>query len=332
MLNNLIFCLNATIPIFLLMILGLIFMKLHIFDEVFVKKMNAFVFKIALPVLVFYDLCREDFYSVWDTKYVLYCFFATLLSIALVTALSFLLRDKSVQGEFIQGAYRSSAAIMGIALVQNLYGNAGMTPLMIIGSVPLYNIFAVIVLSVFQPKETSEEALTDRPADLQAAGGASSRRQLAATAKGIVTNPILIGVFAGLIWALLQLPLPPIADKTLENVARVATPLGLMAVGATFDIKKALAGIKTAGLSTFIKLIGLGCVFIPVAVALGFRGDKLAAALIMCGSPTTVSSYIRAKNMGHDGTLTSSTIMLTTFFSAFTLTGWLFLLKSLGLL
>lgn len=332
MLNNLIFCLNATIPIFLLMILGLIFMKLHIFDEVFVKKMNAFVFKIALPVLVFYDLCREDFYSVWDTKYVLYCFFATLLSIALVTALSFLLRDKSVQGEFIQGAYRSSAAIMGIALVQNLYGNAGMTPLMIIGSVPLYNIFAVIVLSVFQPKETSEEALPDRPADLQPAGVTSSRRQLAATAKGIVTNPILIGVFAGLIWALLQLPLPPIADKTLENVARVATPLGLMAVGATFDIKKALAGIKTAGLSTFIKLIGLGCVFIPVAVALGFRGDKLAAALIMCGSPTTVSSYIMAKNMGHDGTLTSSTIMLTTFFSAFTLTGWLFLLKSLGLL
>ncbi len=117
------------------MILGLVFMKLHIFDEVFVKKMNAFVFKIALPVLVFYDLCKEDFYAVWDTRYVLYCFFATLLSIGLVTALSFCLRDKSVQGEFIQVAYRSSAAIMGVALIQNLYGDAGMTPLMIIGSV-----------------------------------------------------------------------------------------------------------------------------------------------------------------------------------------------------
>lgn len=342
MLNNLLFCLNATIPVFLLMLLGLLFMKLHIFDDVFVKKMNAFVFRIALPVLVFYDLCREDFYAVWDTKYVLYCFFATLLSIGLVTAMSFLLRDKSVQGEFIQVAYRSSAAIMGVALVQNLYGDSGMTPLMIVGSVPLYNIFAVIVLSAFQPKpadgaaragdQTSLQGAHSQEAARQKSNGPSARGQLAATAKGIVTNPILIGVFAGLAWALLQLPLPPIADKTLESVARVATPLGLMAMGATFDIKKALSGIRTAGLGAFMKLIGLGCIFLPVAVALGFTGDKLAAALIMCGSPTTVSCYIMAKNMGHDGTLTSSTVMLTTFFSAFTLTGWLFLLKTLGLL
>lgn len=318
MLENLLFCLNATIPVFLLMILGLVFMKLHIFDEAFVKRMNAFVFKIALPVLVFYDLCREDFYAVWDTKYVLYCFFATLLSIGLMTALSFCLRDRSVQGEFIQVAYRSSAAIMGVALIQNLYGDAGMTPLMIIGSVPLYNIFAVIVLAVFQPQQTRLQ----RP----------DRKQLAATAKGVVTNPILIGVFAGLAWALLQLPMPPIADKTLESIARVATPLGLLSMGATFDIKKALTGIRTAGLGAFMKLIGLGCIFLPVAIGLGFTGDKLAAALIMCGSPTTVSCYIMAKNMGHEGTLTSSTVMLTTFFSAFTLTGWLFLLKSMGLL
>lgn len=52
----------------------------------------------------------------------------------------------------------------------------------------------------------------------------------------------------------------------------------------------------------------------------------------MLGSATTVSCYVMAKNMGHEGTLTSSAVMLTTLFSAFTITGWLFLLKSLGLL
>ena len=231
MLDNLLFCLNATIPVFLLMILGMAFMKLHIFDEVFVRKLNAFVFKVALPVLVFYDLCQEDFYTVWDMKYVVFCFLATLFSIGLAIIVSFLLRDKSQQGEFIQVAYRSSAAIMGIALVQNLYGSAGMTPLMIIGSVPLYNIFAVIVLALFKPER---EPL--------------NRKQLISTAKSVIMNPILIGVLAGLLWALLQFPLPSIADRTLESIARVATPLGLMALGATFDIKKALAGIKTAGL------------------------------------------------------------------------------------
>lgn len=122
MLANLLFCLNATIPLFLLLVLGMVFTKFKIFDEVFVAKLNSFVFQIALPVLVFYDLCREDFYSLWDGRFVLFCFIATALSIALTAAIAFLLPDKSTRGEFIQAAYRSSAAILGIALIQNLYG------------------------------------------------------------------------------------------------------------------------------------------------------------------------------------------------------------------
>jgi len=51
----------------------------------------------------------------------------------------------------------------------------------------------------------------------------------------------------------------------------------------------------------------------------------------MLGSATTVSSYVMAKNMGHEGVLTASTVMLTTMFSAFTLTGWLYILKTLGI-
>ena len=65
--NDLIFCLNVTIPVFLTMILGMIFRYLHIFTDEFVKRMNAFVFSCALPVLLFNDLSRVDFFSVWDT-------------------------------------------------------------------------------------------------------------------------------------------------------------------------------------------------------------------------------------------------------------------------
>ncbi|WP_338547598.1 AEC family transporter [Emergencia sp. JLR.KK010] len=315
MLANLLFCLNATIPLFLLLVLGMVFTKFKIFDEVFVAKLNSFVFQIALPVLVFYDLCREDFYSLWDGRFVLFCFIATALSIALTAAIAFLLPDKSTRGEFIQAAYRSSAAILGIALIQNLYGSSGMAPLMIIGSVPLYNIMAVVVLSFFQP-----------------AHGTLDKKRLASAGIGILKNPILWGVLLGLFWALLNLPMPQILDRTLENIGRLATPLGLLSMGATFDIKKALKSAKSAGLAAFIKLIGLGLIFVPIAVFMGFTGNKLVSILIMCCSSTTVSSYIMAKNMGHEGTLTSSTIMLTTFFLAFTLTGWLFVLKTLGLL
>ena len=313
--ENLIFSFNATLPIFFTMLLGLFFCKIGLMDENFVKKMNQFVFTAALPALLFEDLSTVDFYRAWDTRFVLFCFFATLLSIGLTALLSFLLKDRSVQGEFVQASYRSSAAILGIAFIQNIYGDAGMAPLMIVGTVPLYNIMAVVVLSFMKP---------DR--------GKLDRRLLGKTLKGIVTNPILLGIAAGLAWSALRLPMPVILEKTVHNVAVLATPLGLMAMGGSLEFKKAQGQIRPAVAASLIKLVGLAALFLPIAVSMGFTQEKLVAILVMLGSATTVSCFVMAKNMGHEGTLTSSTVMLTTLGSAFTLTGWLFLLRTLGLI
>ena len=234
----------------------------------------------------------------------------TMISITISFLISCLLGDKTIRGEFIQAAYRSSAALLGIAFIQNIYGNAGMAPLMIIGSVPLYNMMAVVVLSVFKPGQSGLD-----------------RTVVKKTIKGIVTNPILIGIVAGLVWSALKIPMPAIPKKVISSIGNVATPMGLMAMGATFDIKKAFGKIKPSAIAAFMKLIGLCAIFLPIAVKLGFRTDKLVAILIMLGSATTVSSFVMAKNMGHEGTLSSSVVMLTTMFSAFTVTGWLYILR-----
>ena len=74
-----------------------------------------------------------------------------------------------------------------------------------------------------------------------------------------------------------------------------------------------------------------GC-SIPLAAAMGFRQEKLVAILIMLGSATTESCYVMAKNMDHEGTLTSSVVMLTTLGSAFTVTAWLYIFRTLGMI
>ena len=79
--ENLLFCLNATVPVFMLMVLGFFFRKINLFDDPFVNKANKFVFTIALPVLVFQDLATTDFISSWDTRFVLFCFVITVVSI-----------------------------------------------------------------------------------------------------------------------------------------------------------------------------------------------------------------------------------------------------------
>ena len=122
--ENLIFSLNATIPIFLMMLLGMLFRKLGWMDEVFAAKMNKFVFLVPLPVLLFEQLATVDFSEVWDIKFILFCFVVTAISITISTLISLLWKDRSIKGEFIQATYRSSAALLGIAFIQNIYGTA----------------------------------------------------------------------------------------------------------------------------------------------------------------------------------------------------------------
>lgn len=292
----------------------MLFRKLGWMDEVFAAKMNKFVFLVPLPVLLFEQLATVDFSEVWDIKFILFCFVVTAISITISTVISLLWKDRSIKGEFIQATYRSSAALLGIAFIQNIYGTVGMAPLMIIGSVPLYNVMAVVVLSFFKPGNNSfDKALVKK------------------TLKGIATNPIIIGIVAGFVWSALKLPMPLILHKTVSSIGATATPMGLMSMGATFEMKKATSKMKPTLVAVFMKLIGFCAIFLPVAAMLGFRNEQLIAILVMLGSATTVSSFVMARSMGHEGTLSSGVIMMTTLLSAFTLTMWLDVLRSFGL-
>lgn len=314
--EQLLFSLNATIPVFLVMVLGYILKQLKVLDEPFIKTLNSFNYKVTLPVLVFRDIAESDFYSVWDTKYVLYCFFVTLICISVIWLLAAIFyKNKASLGEFIQASYRSSAAVLGIAFIQNIYGNSGMAPLMIIGTVPLYNIAAVLILSFTGPGAHGLD-----------------RASLKASVKGILTNPIIIGILLGMLTSALKLSFPTILSKTINNISGLATPLALIALGAGFEGRKAIKQVKPTAVATLLKLVVFPCLFLPLAVALDFTGPKLVAILVMLGSPTTVSCHIMAKNMGHEGTLTSSAVVATTFLSSITLTFFLFVLRSMGLI
>lgn len=314
--EHLLFSLNATIPIFLVMVLGYLLKQFKMVDDSFVKTLNALNYKFTLPVLLFRDILNSDFSKVWDTRYVLFCFLATLISIVgLWIFVPLFYKEKSCHGEFIQGAYRSSAAVLGIAFIQNIYGNSGMAPLMIIATVPLYNVAAVLILSFTAPDMAQ-----------------GIKGKFIKSCLDILRNPIIWGIVLGMVFSAMQIELPVILSKTTGQIANLATPLALIGLGAGFEGTKAIGKIWPTIVCSVIKLLILPAIFLPIAISLGFTEYKLAAILIMLGAPTTVSCYIMAKNMGHDGTLTSSTVVATTFFSSITLTLWLYICKSMGLL
>lgn len=314
---HLVFSLNATMPVFLLMALGIILRRVGIVDATFASRLNTFVFCVALPVLLFRDISSVDLAQEWDARFVFDCALITLATIVFACAASVFVKGRATRGEFIQGAYRSSVAILGVALMQSIYGSSQAAAMMIIGVVPLYNAAAVAILAV-----CAEDSQAKRK---------GARAMFLGIARDIVTNPIVVGIAAGLLWAVLRLPMPEAAGKAVDAVAGLATPLGLVAMGAMADFRRMREEARSSLGASAIKLFGLCAAFLPVCVALGYRGEELMALLFMLGSATTVSSFVMARNMGYEGVLSSAVVMITTLGSVFSLTAWIYLLRCLGL-
>lgn len=314
MLANLIFSLNATLPIFIMMVVGYILKKINMLDDKSTAVMNKLVFRVFLPALLFIDLADQDFVTMWDSKFVVFCALTTLISIVISFFLS-KAGNKEERGEFIQASYRSAAATLGIAFMTNIYDNVAMVALMIIGSVPIYNIVAVLVLSLTSPEnaKTSDYKVI-----------------LKRTLKNVITNPIILSILAGLIWSVAKIPSPMIFTRSVTYLGNVASPLALITLGASFEFADLSQNKKAILAINFNKLILFCVIFLPLAISMGFRDEKIVSALIMLGSATTSSSFIMAKNMGHKGAISSSAVMTTTLFSSFTLTFWLFVLRTLG--
>lgn len=316
--DNLVFSLNVTVPIFLVIVLGYFLVNKKLFTKEFVTVADKFVFKVALPLLLFRDISTMNLKQDFNLTFVLFCMLTTTTMFFGTWGIaSVCFKDKSLVGAFSQASVRGSVAVLGIAFVTNVYGSAGMTPLMIVASVPLFNIYSVIILT-FSSKDAYE---------LKQSG--QNKVLMRNALKNIVTNPIILGILAGVPISLFEIELPQILSRTVSSVASCATPIALLTVGASFEGKQAVKQLKPTVIATCIKLMILPVLFLPIAYLLGFRNSELIAILTMLGSPSTVTCYIMAKNMGNDAQLSSGIVVTTTLFSAASLTFWIFLLRTM---
>ncbi len=312
--DSFVFALNVTMPVFLIMVIGYFLRRIHILTEEFCSAADKYVFKAALPLLLFLDIAQSDFRQDFNLTFVLFCIIGTIVMFLGVWLIArIVIRDKSIVGAFSQAAVRSSAAILGVAFVENIYGNPGMTPMMIVAAVPFFNILSVIILSFSAPQPEGVSPVK-------------------VACINVAKNPIIIGILLGLPFALFEIPIPKIPLKVISSIGATATPIALLSIGAAFEGRKALTRIKFTVSATVIKLFLLPAIYLPIAVLLGMRGSELIAILIMTGSPTTATCYIMAKNMNNDGTLTASIVVAATLCSSVSLTFWIFLLRSLALI
>ncbi len=304
---------EAILPIFLLMSLGYVLRALKIADKKGFDTVNTLVFKVFLPVLLFENIYKTESAQVFDVNLV--AFIITGVLAVFVIGYFFVLllsRDNTKRSVMLQSFFRSNYAILGIPIVNYICGDTagGLASLMVALIVPLFNALAVVSFEIFR------------------GGGFSG---VSKTIIGVIKNPLIIGCAVGLAFFLSGIKLPPLIEKSVNDVAKIATPLSIIVLGAGFTFSSMKGYVKEILITVSVKLIVVPLVMITAAVLLGFRGEALACLLITFGAPVAVSSFSMSQQMGGDEKLSAQVIVISSIMCLLTLFGWIFALSSMKL-
>lgn len=313
--ENMILSFNVIAPLFFLMVIGyLIANYTDLADKDLLKKANTLVFKVFLPCMLFKNIYRSNIREQMQGGLCIFAAGSLLLLFALLCLIvPRVVKKENQQGVVIQGIFRSNYVIFGVAVVENMYGSANTATAAILSAVlvPMYNFLAVIALSFF---------------------GGKRERDLKKVIIGILKNPLILASVLGIIASLSGIKLPKAADTTLNDLAKLATPIAFLILGGDFDFSKIKGNLKTAGCVILVKRVLLPLIFIPIVVAMGYRNSDLLAALLAYQTPVAVSSYIMAQQAGADEQLAGQLVVFSSIVSIFTLFVTIFILRQMGLL
>ena len=315
--DNIIVSFNVIAPVFFLMVLGYFLVNYTpLADGKLTKQANAIVFKIFLPCMLFYNVYQSDIGSEIHSRIRL-CIWAAggllILFVLLCLIVPRIVTQENQQGVVIQGIFRSNYVIFGVAVVQNMYGPKSTTTAAILSAilVPMYNFLAVVVLSIFGEKRENDwkKIILD-----------------------IIKNPLIISSVLGIIFSLLGIRLPTAVDTTVQDLAKLSTPIAFMILGGDLDFSKVKGNLKTAFVVLTIKLVILPLIMIPMVVMMGYRDADLLSGVLAYQTPVAVSSYIMAQQAGADGQLAGQLVVFSSVLSIFTLFVTIFILRTMGLL
>ena len=318
MLDNFIYSVNVILPVFIIVILGFILGRTKFIGESFIEPAEKIVFKIALPVMLFLEVAGAEKLSGGDFDLILYCICSVTLVFLAVSLAAIIFVKKEHRGSFVQGSCRSNFAVLGIPLAISMFGDAGGTAIALVMPfvIIMFNAYSVIILSIFSKGEKKT-------------GVKETVKRLFAN---IVTNPLIIAVVLAIPFLYFEIQLPTFADKSLNYISAMTTPLSLICLGANFKLSEMKGRIGVSLIATTLKLVILPAVTVTVAALLGFRNEALGTIFILFGAPSAVSSYIMAKNMKNDSDLAAQILLLSTMICLFTVFAGVFVLKNLELI
>lgn len=306
--ENFIFSFNVLLPIIIEIGIGFVFKTLKLIDPHTAKGANKIVFKLFLPAMLFNNLYTAEISNAFNPRLIIFALIAVSITVALLClVIPVFEKDKTKRGAMIQGMFRSNFAIFGVPLSISIAGEAIRPSVSVVVAfvVISYNILAVIVLEAYNHNNPDLKSIL----------------------KGIATNPLVIACVLGILVLISGIKFPQSIDKTISGISSVATPLGLIILGASINIMSVKQNVKRLVFAIGGKLVVIPVIILTIAILMGFTGGELAILLALFASPTAISSYSMAVEMGHDGELAAQIVMFGTVICIFTMFVFIFVLK-----
>ncbi|MEP0355772.1 MAG: AEC family transporter [Paraglaciecola sp.] len=300
------FAVEVTLPISLIIILGVFLKRIRWITEEFVETGSKLVFNLTLPCLLFVNIANINLSQEFPTS--LIAFGAAVMTITFLVYhfFGYYIANKQARGAFVQGACRGNMAIIGLALAVNAFGDSALSLASIylaVLVVPL-NIFSILTLYYHQAESPSVKAV----------------------AKSVLTNPLAIAIGLALFVALLSIQLPKLITDTGQYLARMTLPLALLCVGASIRLKEFRAS-NLLYWAIVSKIAFLPLVATTAGYMFGLRGVELGVLYMMTSAPTAAAAYPMVRSIGGDYHLTAAIIAGSTIFSLISSTIGLFLLR-----
>jgi predicted permease len=295
--------------------LGFAIKKIGVINENFVAITSKFVFNVSLPAFIFMKISALDLHAALDMGQIIFIYAGTLLVYFTIWIISSLfIKDGRNLSVFVQGAYRSNYAIVGLAIIANLFGDEGLgkASLILAFLLPFYNVLAVVILTVPMRK--------------------IRKLNLLSTVYEVILNPLIIAVIISVPFSYFKLELPSMLFITGNFLSNVALPLALIGIGGSLNIVNIKRASALAFNSSMLKLIVVPIVLTFFAYLFGYRGMDLGIMFILFACPTAIVSFIMAEAMGCNGKLAGNIVVISTIGSVFTISAAIIFLKSLELI
>ena len=309
--DNLVVAVEAVIPMFCLMFIGVLVHKYQLLSDLELIHLNRMVFRVFFSVMMFYNLYTTNLGTTFRPRLMLFAVGA--LAVVYVVSFAFVwLTEKQDRrrGAMIQAIYRSNFVLMGIPLVANIFGdeNIAVTTMMIAIIVPIYNVLGVFTLETFR-------------------GG---KFNLGHILLGVLKNPMILGALTGAAFLLLGIPIPKPVLKPLAQITAATTPLALIVLGASFRLGSTKEHLRQLVTCVAARLFIIPAVVLSIAVWLGFRGIEFVTLISIFCTPCAVAGYAMAQQMDSDADLAGNCVVFTSGLSCVTIFCWILLFKGMG--